>query len=199
MRIFKKIHILFLALFIHSKSISQVPNIFESPSTLKDFLDKKTYIVPEYGVIRFDFNNGDTKKMRESREKDGADDEIVDLVFDVSIKRNQARRKEKTGYKIEIKIDLRDPDVVDGNPASEYVNTFLLARNIIYPVKGFPAYYILFADGDLYFSKVNWKKIPFGEFKSVVTAPRKGDWSYGIQSVDKEYATTTYIKCISSR
>jgi hypothetical protein len=188
-----------LMLFVFKASFGQSPNVFESPNVLKDFLDKKTYIVPEYGTIRFDFNNSDTKKMRDSRERDGADDEVVDLIFDVTIKKNQSRRKEKTGYKIEMKIDLRDPENADSNPSSEYVNSFLLARNVIYPIKGFPAYYHLFADGELYFSKVNWKNIPFSEYKSIVTMTRKGDFKYGLQSLDKEYATTTYIQCIPTR
>lgn len=186
-------------LFFAKASFGQSPNIFESPNVLKEFLDKKTYIVPEYGTIRFDFNNSDTKRMRDSRERDGADDEVVDLIFDVTIKKNQSRRKEKTGYKIEMKIDLRDPENKDSNPSSEYVNSFLLARNIIYPIKGFPAFYHLFADGELYFSQVNWKNVPFNEFKSLVTTTRKGDFKFGLQSIDKEYATTTYIKCIPAR
>ncbi len=198
----KKMRITFIVLtilFFAKACFGQSPNIFESPNVLKEFLDKKTYIVPEYGTIRFDFNNSDTKRMRDSRERDGADDEVVDLIFDVTIKKNQSRRKEKTGYKIEMKIDLRDPENKDSNPSSEFVNSFLLARNIIYPIKGFPAFYHLFADGELYFSQVNWKNVPLNEFKSLVTTTRKGDFKFGLQSIDKEYATTTYIKCIPAR
>jgi len=188
-----------MMLFIFKASFSQSPNIFESTNTLKNFLDRRVYIVPEYGTIRFDFNSGDTRRMRESREKDGADDEVVDLIFDITVKKNQSRRKEKIGYKVELKIDLRDPEVVELDPTSEYVHSFFLARNIIYPIKGFPAYYYLFADGDLYFSKVNWKNIPFGEFKAIATKTRQGG-GYALSGmVDKDYATTTYIKCISTR
>jgi hypothetical protein len=75
----------------------------------------------------------------------------------------------------------------------------LVYCDYIYPIKGFPAYYHLFADGELYFSKVNWKNIPFSEYKSIVTMTRKGDFKYGLQSLDKEYATTTYIQCIPTR
>lgn len=191
--------IILLLLFTFKASFGQSPNVFESPNMLKEFLDKKTYIVPEYGTIRFDFNNSDTKRMRDSRERDGADDEVVDLIFDVTIKKNQSRRKEKTGYKIEMRIDLRDPENTDSNPTSEFVNSFLLARNVVYPIKGFPSYYHLFADGELYFSKVSWKTVPFSEYKSIVTMTRKGDLKYGLQSIDKDYATTTYIKCIPTK
>lgn len=191
--------LIILLLFTFKASFGQSPNVFESPNMLKEFLDKKTYIVPEYGTIRFDFNNSDTKRMRDSRERDGADDEVVDLIFDVTIKKNQSRRKEKTGYKIEMRIDLRDPESTESNPTSEFVNSFLLARNVVYPIKGFPAYYHLFADGELYFSKVSWKSVPFSEYKSIVTMTRKGDLKYGLQSIDKDYATTTYIKCIPTK
>ena len=197
---FKKITFLsILMLFIFKASFCQSPNIYESTNALKDFLDKRSYIVPDYGTIRFDFNNADTKKMRDSRERDGADDEVVDLIFDITIQKKQSRRKEKTGYKVEMRIDLRDPEIVELNPTSEYVHTFLLARNVIYPIKGFPAVYYLFADGDLYFSKVNWKNIPFSEYKSIFTKPKQGDGKYGTPLFDKEYATTTYIKCLPSK
>jgi hypothetical protein len=190
-----KINILVLLLFFTFRSaFSQSPNIFENPDVLEEFLDKKTYEVPEYGTIRFDFNNRDTKKMREKREADGADDEVVDLIFDVTIKKKQSRRKEKIGYKVEMKIDLRDPENPEFNPMSDYVNTFLLARNVIYPIKGFPSLYHLFADGDLFFAKVNWKSIPFSEYKSMVTKSRKGQ--YGLLSFDEDFATTTLIRCI---
>lgn len=80
------------------------------------------------------------------------------------------------------------------------VNSFFLARNVIYPIKGFPAYYYLFADGELYFSKINWKSITFGEYKSAVIKPREGNFTYGVGfGLDKEYATTTYIKCIPTK
>lgn len=177
-------------------SFSQVPNIFESPSILKDFLDRKTFNVPEYGTIRFDFNNSDTKRMRDAREKDGADDEVVDLIFDVTIKRNEARRKDKSGYKIELKIDLRDPSSTVADPASDYINYFMLARNIIYPIKGFPSNYYLFADGDLYFSKVLWKKIPFNDYKSIMTSTKKGSLVFlNMNDSFREYVTTSFIKC----
>jgi hypothetical protein len=98
-----------------------------------------------------------------------------------------------------MRINLRDSENAESNPTSEYVNSFLLARNVVYPIKGFPAYYYLFADGELYFSKVNWKNISFSEYKSIVTRPRQGDGKYFLPLVDKDYATTTYIKCISTK
>ena len=55
---FKKITFLsILMLFIFKASFCQSPNIYESTNALKDFLDKRSYIVPDYGTIRFDFNN----------------------------------------------------------------------------------------------------------------------------------------------
>lgn len=194
----KKTICLFLITFLFlGNSHAQVPNIFETPESLKSYLNKKSFIIPDYGVIRFDFNASDTKKSQESRIKHGADDEIIDLIFDVSIKRNNARRRDKTDYQVSFRIELNDSENFDINSGPLYKQNILLARNIIYPIKGFPSMYQLFADGDLYYSKVTWKKVPFDNYKSFVTTSVKGN---SIISDDspflKEYSTTSYIKCL---
>jgi hypothetical protein len=189
-----KFTLLFLLFFISLRLDAQTPNIFSSPDAIKNYLDGKTYIIPEYGIIKFEFNNSDTKKMRESRIKDGADDELVDLIFDVSIKRNQSKKRDKTGYKIEMKINLSDEDSDDGDPTESYFNYFFLARNVIYPIKKFPAFYYLFADGDLYYIKMNYKKMPFSEFKENLINKKN---VFQLSSVENDYRTSSFVKCIS--
>ena len=49
--------LLIISLIVPLNSFSQRINIFSDPNNLKEFLDKKTYIVPNYGEIRFDFDN----------------------------------------------------------------------------------------------------------------------------------------------
>lgn len=204
MKIQRHLFIIILLIFKISASLGQSPNIFESPEILKDFLDKKTYIVPEYGTIRFDLNKSETKKMRELREKDHADDEVADLIFDATIKRNQSRRKDKIGYRIEIKIVLTDPEdmernVSDNGQMPEYVQEFQLARNILYFIKDFPVFYQLFADGELYFAKIKYKKLPtFSEYKSLVTMPINGP-CIKLKGIMQDYATTTYVKCMPTK
>jgi hypothetical protein len=183
-----------LIVFVFSFNVSaQSPNIFSSPESIVDFLDGKTYIIPDYGMIKFEYNKSDTKRMKESRIKDGADDEMADLIFDVSIKRNQSRRRDKTGYKIEINVNLKDPENLDSDPNEGYMNSFMLARNVIYPIKGFPSIFNLFADGDLYYMKVRYKKMPFNEFKNNIINGNK--FSYKSSNIGTDNATINYIKC----
>jgi hypothetical protein len=144
-------------------------------------------------MIKFEYNKSDTKRMKESRIKDGADDEMADLIFDVSIKRNQSRRRDKTGYKIEINVNLKDPENLDSDPNEGYMNSFMLARNVIYPIKGFPSIFNLFADGDLYYMKVRYKKMPFNEFKNNIINGNK--FSYKSSNIGTDNATINYIKC----
>ena len=187
--------LLIISLIVPLNSFSQRINIFSDPNNLKEFLDKKTYIVPNYGEIRFDFDNKETKDWAERRIKDGADDEVVDLVFDVSIKRNQVRKKDKYDYEVTIRVNPDNSQLLtNDDPSEKFVNSFLLARNIIYPIKDFPSYFALFADGDLYFQETSWEPISFEFFKSVYTKPTKGG-SFMLTNPFNEYINTSYIKC----
>jgi hypothetical protein len=189
--------LLIILLLAPLNSFSQRINIFSDPNSLKEFLDKKTYIVPNYGEIRFDFNNKDTKIMSEKRIRDGADDEVVDLIFDVSIKRNQVRKKDKFDYKVEISVNPDNSQLLTNDPNVKFVNSFLLARNIVYPIKDFPSYFSLFADGDLYFMETSWEPISFEVFKSLYTKTTKGArfGSFMPTNAFDEYINTSYIKC----
>jgi hypothetical protein len=190
--------LLIILLIAPINSFSQRINIFSDPNSLKEFLDKKTYIVPNYGEIRFDFNNKDTKIMSERRIKDGADDEVVDLIFDVSIKRNEVRKKDKFDYKVEISVNPDYSQLINNDPTERFVNSFMLARNIVYPIKDFPSIFSLFADGDLYFHETSWDSISFEFFKSLYIKPTKGArfGSFMPTGVFDDYINTSYIKCI---
>ena len=190
--------VLIILLIFPLNSFSQRMNIFKDPNSLKEFLDQKTYIVPNYGEIRFDFNNKDTKIMSEKRIKDGADDEVVDLIFDVSIKRNEVGKKDKFDYKVEISVNPDNSQLINNDPSGRFVNSFMLARNIVYPIKDFPSIFSLFADGDLYFHETSWEPISFEVYKSLFTKTTKGA-RFGYiapTGVFDEYINTSYIKCI---
>jgi hypothetical protein len=188
---------LFLIGFSFNYAGAQEPNIFSKPDNIVEYLDGKTFTVPNYGIIKFEYNKSDTKRLKESRIKDGADDEIADLVFDVQIKRNDSKRKDKAGYKIELKIDLNDAD--NGStaasspyaPYGEYVQYFALMRNVIYPIKNFPYMFHLFADGDLYYVKSDYKKMSFAEFKNGLISAKDNLSGLGFEN----YASRTFIKC----
>lgn len=190
--------ILIILLIAPLDSFSQRINIFSDPNSLKEFLDKKTYIVPNYGEIRFDFDNKETKDWAERRIKDGADDEVLDLVFDVSIKRNQVRKKDKFDYEVTIRVNPDNSQLINNDPTERFVNSFMLARNIVYPIKDFPSIFSLFADGDLYFHETSWDSISFEFFKSLYIKPAKGArfGSFIPTDVFNDYINTSYIKCI---
>jgi len=190
--------LLFFGLSIF-KTNAQEPNIFSNPDNIVEFLDGKTFTVPNYGIIKFEYNKSDTKRQKEFRIKDGADDEIADLIFDVQIKRNDSKRKDKAGYKIELQIDLNELDnrsTATSSPSSatgEYVQYFALMRNVIYPIKNFPYMFHLFADGDLYYEKFDYKKVSFADFKNDYLSAKD---KLGGMFFNEKYVTKSYIKCI---
>lgn len=164
----KRSVIIFLLTIISIHSIAQSRNIFESKESVKNFLDGKKYLVPEYGSLKFDYNSRETKKWAELREKDKTDDEKIDVVFDISVKRNAAKKKDRGDYQVSLQIDLSDPEGQNYSPVLSYANSFFLLRSVIYPIKDFPSVYILFADGDLYFEKSTYQNISFQDYKSNV-------------------------------
>jgi hypothetical protein len=182
----------FLFSLISFVSFSQEKNIFSSTESLKTFLDNKTYSVPGYGTISFNYNTIETKFWKEKREKDKSDDEQIDVVFDVSVKRNSAKKKEKTDYQILLRVDLSDPEGQDYNPILSYSNVFLIARSTIYPIKDFPSVYILFADGELYFEKTIYKQVSLKDYKASVLLNTK---PIGFIGTTNLFSNTKYIKC----
>ncbi len=175
-------------------NFAQGTNIFETKESVKSFLDGRTYIIPDYGTMRFEYNSNETKKWKERREKDQSDDEVLDVVFDLTIKRNAAKRKDKTDYQVTMKINLEDPQGQDYNPTESYANSFTVRRGEIYFIKDFPFMYILFADGDLYYQKVSYPKISFQEYKA---ARLKDNKAFSILATsDNANAIGRMVKCI---
>jgi hypothetical protein len=175
---------------------SQENNIFSSSESLRAFLDEKTYSVTGYGSITFNYNSSLTKSWKEKREKDKSDDEQLDVVFDLSIKRNLAKKKDKADYQILLRVDLSDPQGQDYNPILSYSNVFLVTRNVIYPIKDFPSVYILFADGDLYFEKTIYKQVALKDYKTSVLLNTK---PIAFNSPVNLFASTKYVKCVEEQ
>ncbi len=184
-----------LFIFSSNEIYSQSTNLFTNPDLIKKVLDGKSYEVPGYGIITFEYSNSETRKMKEVRMKDGADDEVTDLIFDVNIKRNKAKRKDKVGYKIEMQIDSHDYDNEEKDPTKLYSHSFYLMRNIIYPIKDFPASYILFADGDLYYNQTKFKNISLNEYKNLVISTNSNTMA-NFWNIKESVSTSKYIRCI---
>ena len=184
-----------LTLTLVKNSFSQTPNIFSDPKLIKEFLDGKTYLIPNYGTITLEFNNSETRRMKEVREKDGADDEVYDLTFNVAIKRNKAKKKDKGDYKIELKIDTNEYLQGEQDPSKKYLNSFTLTRNVLYPIKDFPYNYTLFADGDLYYTEIKYKEVCFNDYKSAIVSGEINPFAF-FADFNKRYSTSKYVKCL---
>ena len=126
------------------------------------------------------------------------------LVFDVSVKRNDAKRKDKNDYLIEIEIPSTEYDDID--PNSTYSKSFQIysgknSSSAFFPITGFPSNYHLFADGELYYGKKSYKKMPFLEYKKNIL--NDINHIYPKKSIDYIYTTqnftVTYSKCIEMR
>jgi hypothetical protein len=195
---YKAFGAIFIYIFLSLSGYTQTQNLFSDPEKIKDFLDGKTYTIPNYGTITFEYNNSDTRKMRESRIKDGADDEMFDLTFNVSIKRNKSKRREKGGYKIELKIDSNEYLEGEQNPSKKYIQSFYLMRNIIYPIKDFPYYYTLFADGDLYYVETKYKDISLNEYKAALVSGEVNPFAF-FADANNRFSSSRYIKCLPQK
>jgi hypothetical protein len=185
---------IFLQIVLNSV-YSQTNNLFSDPKLLKEFLDGKTYIIPNHGTITFEFDNSETRRMRDVRTKDGADDEVIDIIFDVKIKRNNSKRRVKGDYKVELKIDTNEYLEGEQDPRKKYLNTFSLMRNIIYIIKDFPSYYTLFADGDLYYTETKFKNVSLSEFKSTMITGEVNPFAF-FGDLNNKYSSSRYIKCV---
>jgi hypothetical protein len=159
--------LIFTMLYFSVNSFGQSNNLFNNPEAAKTFFDGKIYEVPSYGTLTFSLNKALTKLEADKRVKDGSYDELVDLVFDVSVKRNNVKKKDKGDYKVSMTIYLTEEDDPDADPNKGYSMDFTLSRQIIYPIKGFPSQYTVFADGDLFFWKYEYKKYTFEEYKRI--------------------------------
>ena len=156
-----------LVLLIMPLSInSQSENLFNDPEATKDFFNGKVYEVPNFGTLTFKYNKAATKAAAERHEKSNAADEVVDLVFDIAIKRNNKKKKDKGDYRVEIRINLDEKEDINTNPNKDLCFEFSILRESIYPIKGFPDNYVMFSDGDLYFRKFDYKKYSLKEYKA---------------------------------
>jgi hypothetical protein len=146
----------------------QSEGLFNNPEAAEAFFNGRVYEVPGYGTITFRLNKLATRNDAERRERDGSSDEMVDLIFDVAVKRKDARRKDKGDYMVDVVIYLSENGDPDMDPNKGYVMDFSLVRNIVYPIKGFPSQFFVFSDGDLYFQKYNYKQYSFEEYKKII-------------------------------
>lgn len=163
----KKIHRIFFVFccILSQISIAQTSGLFNDPEAARQFFDGREYDVPGYGSITFEFNKSATKNSEDARMRDGSYDEMVDLIFDVSVKRKDSKKKDKGDYQVSMVIYLQSDGNINENPNQGYSMDFTLARQIIYPIKGFPSFYTVFSDGDLYFMKYDYKHYSFDEYK----------------------------------
>ena len=158
---------LFIALLSSVCAFGQGNNLFNNPEEAKTFFDGKIYEIPSYGTLTFSLNKAVTKLEADKSIKDGSYDEQVRLVFDVAVKRNNVKKKDKGDYKVMMTIYITDDDDPDTDPNKGYSMDFVLQRQIIYPIKGFPSQYTVFSDGDLYYWKYEYKKYTFEEYKKI--------------------------------
>jgi len=161
----RKIVVLFL--LVSSAVFSQNTSLFSNPEAAKSFFEGKIYEVPGYGTLTFTLNKSATKIEAEKSMNDQSYDEQVKLVFDVSVKRNNVKKKDKGDYTVYMTIYLSDKDDPDTDPNMGYAMDFILKRQVIYPIKGFPAFYTIFSDGDLYYQKWIYEKYTFEEYKEI--------------------------------
>ena len=166
-----KITRLFCLLLIYSSGynsrlIGQIENVFKDPEATKALLHDREYEIPNYGTVKFKINKAQTKYWEEAHQKDGSSDEVVEITFDAVIKRSNSKKRDKGDYRADIRLNLDEGEDVCVNPNKYYTMDFTIMREIIYPVKGFPYMFTLFADGDLYYWKFDYKKYSFEEYKS---------------------------------
>ncbi len=154
--------------FLGFAAFGQVGGLFNNPRAAEEFFNGRVYEVPEFGTITFKLNKTATRNSVEGRERDGSADEIVDLVFDVAVKRKDARKKDKGDYMVNIKIYLSENGDPDTDPNKGFAMDFSLVRNIVYPIKGFPSLYTVFADGDMYYQKYTYKQYSLEEYKNII-------------------------------
>jgi hypothetical protein len=162
---------LFCLLLIYSlgnsnRLFGQIENVFKDPEATKALLHDREYEIPNYGTVKFKINRAQTKYWEEAHQKDGSSDEVVEITFDAVIKRLNSKKRDKGDYRADIRLNLDEGDDVCVNPNKYYTMDFSIMREIIYPVKGFPYMFTLFADGDLYYWKFDYKKYSFEEYKS---------------------------------
>ena len=160
-------NILITLLLIPTIGLSQSSNLFSNPEAAKTFFDGKVYEVPNYGTLTFTLNKSLTKDEEEKSIRDKSYDEQVKLVFDVSVKRSNVKKKDKGDYNVYMTIYISEKDDPDTDPNQGYAMDFTLKRQIIYPIKGFPSQYTVFSDGDLYYHKYDYKKYTFQEYKEM--------------------------------
>lgn len=182
-------------LIVLNSVYSQTNNLFSDPKLLKEFLDGKTYIVPNHGTITFEFDNSETRRMRDVRTKDGADDEIIDLIFNVKIKKNNSKRRVKGDYKVKLQIDTNEYLEDEQDPRKKYFNSFSPMRSVVYIIKDFPSDYTLFADGDLYYIETKFKNVSLSEFKSTMITGEVNPFAF-FGDLNNKYSSSRYIKCL---
>ena len=133
----------------NSRLIGQIENVFKDPEATKALLHDREYEIPNYGTVKFKINKAQTKYWEEAHQKDGSSDEVVEITFDAIVKRSNSKKRDKGDYRADIRIKLDESEDVCVDPNKHYAMDFSIMREIIYPVKGFPYMFTLFADGDL--------------------------------------------------
>ncbi len=182
----------FCFILISFVSFGQSDDLFRDPERAKEFFDGRKYEVPGYGTLTLTLNKAQTNREADKRKEMKADDEEVELVFDVTVKRLNAKKKDKGDYKVNILIYLTEKDDPDTDPNRGMYVDFSLMRQIIFPIKGFPSLYTIFADGDLYFWKLTYKKYSLADFKRIKLQTVD---SSSAQDIEKVYTKCEYVRC----
>jgi hypothetical protein len=175
---------LFGALISHAQQ-----SIFANGEAIRDYLDGRIYRVNGYGIIAFSYNRRATEERKESYGRRNAGDEREEVIFDVIVKRDNVRRKDKTDYQVRCTVDLYDADDPFADPNRGHVLAFTLAREVIFPIQNFPSSYLLFADGDLYYTIPKYRRLTVGEYKEEVLRKREtGSGFIGYEGLE-------YVRC----
>lgn len=182
----------FCFILISFISFGQSDDLFRDPERAKEFFDGRKYEVPGYGTLTLTLNKAQTNREADKRKEMKADDEEVELVFDVTVKRLNAKKKDKGDYKVNILIYLTENDDPDVDPNRGMHIDFSLMRQIIYPIKGFPSQYTIFADGDLYYWKATYKKYTLNDYKKIKLQAVDTNNMY---NVEKVYSKHEYVRC----
>ena len=200
-----KILILLILILSTTNVYAQIPNVFLSSDAIIDFLDGKSYVVPNFGMIKFEYNKSDTKKRKEIYNLFGSSDDFIDLVFDVIVLRNQSKKRDKFDYQIELHFNLKDNEIAKSLLIEDYVQTFTLMKkpnnsvgaNGVFPIRNFPVFFNLFADGDLYYVNFKDNKLSFSEFKNSFISSTKFSLSNSFYKYFNipENSPVNHIKC----
>jgi len=187
--------ILLQTLVLLTPSFGQTVTELSSLNSIQELLDGKVYSVPEYGLIKFGFNNKDYKVENEKliNSASCSADPVKYATFDVNVKKLDRKRYDNIDYKLKIEFPLNG-EYKFKDPNQIYYSGFRFIE-----ISEFPCSFLILASGQLFYEKTKYRKLSFTEVRNRLigsndpTSQFSYD-GYSLYNYEKEWVECTLIQ-----